>query len=48
MSKTLSTIAEFEKTRKLERQKQRILLAQKKGRYQGRKIIINKALIKKG
>ena len=47
MSKTLSAIAEFEKTRKLKRQKQGILLAQKKGRYQGRRTIINKALIKK-
>ena len=44
---TLSGIAEFENNRRKERQKQGIRAAQKKGKYQGRKTVINKALIQK-
>ena len=47
MARTLSALAEFENTRRRERQKQGILLARKKGKYPGRKTVINKALIKK-
>ena len=47
MAKTLSAIATFENNRRRERQKQGILAAQKKGKYQGRKTVINKTLIKK-
>ena len=44
---TLSRIAEFENNRRKERQKQGIRAAQKKGKYQGRKTVINKTLIQK-
>jgi len=44
---TLSSIAEFENNRRKERQKQGIRAAQKKGKYQGRKTVINKTLIQK-
>ena len=44
---TLSAMAEFENNRRKERQKQGIRAAQKKGKYQGRKTVINKALIQK-
>lgn len=44
---TLSAMAEFENNRRKERQKQGIRAAQKKGKYQGRKTIINKTLIQK-
>ena len=44
---TLSGIAEFENNRRKERQKQGIRAAQKKGKYQGRKTVINKTLIQK-
>jgi DNA invertase Pin-like site-specific DNA recombinase len=44
---TLSGIAEFENNRRKERQKQGIRAAQKEGKYQGRKTVINKALIQK-
>ena len=47
MATTLSAMAEFENNRRKERQKQGIRAAQKKGKYQGRKTVINKALIKK-
>lgn len=39
---TLSGIAEFENNRRKERQKQGIRVAQKEGKYQGRKSLINK------
>ena len=45
MATTLSAMAEFENNRRKERQKQGIRAAQKKGKYQGRKTLINKALI---
>ena len=45
MATTLSAMAEFENNRRKERQKQGIRAAQKKGKYQGRKTVINKALI---
>ena len=44
---TLSGIAEFENNRRKERQKQGILAAQREGKYQGRKTIINQTLIQK-
>ena len=44
---TLSGIAEFENTRRKDRQKQGIRAAQKEGKYKGRKTVINKTLIKK-
>ena len=44
---TLSAIAEFENNRRKERQKQGIRAAQKKGKYRGRKTVINKTLIQK-
>ena len=44
---TLSSIAEFENNRRKERQKQGIQAAQKEGKYQGRKTIIDKTLIQK-
>ena len=44
---TLSSIAEFENNRRKERQKQGIRAAQKEGKYQGRKTIIDKTLIQK-
>ena len=44
---TLSGIAEFETERRRERQKQGIEAAKKQGKYQGRKSIITKTLIKK-
>ena len=47
MAKTLSAIAKIENNRRRERQKQGILAAQKKGKYQGRKTVINKTLIQK-
>ena len=43
----LSGIAEFENNRRKERQKQGILAAQREGKYQGRKTIINQTLIQK-
>ena len=42
---TLSGIAEFENTRRKERQKQGIRAAQKEGKYTGRKTVITKKLI---
>jgi DNA invertase Pin-like site-specific DNA recombinase len=42
---TLSGIAEFEKNRRKERQKQGIRAAQKLGKYKGRKTVITKELI---
>jgi DNA invertase Pin-like site-specific DNA recombinase len=47
MVTTLSAMAEFENNRRKERQKQGIRAAQKKGKYQGRKTVINKTLIQK-
>jgi len=44
---TLSGIAEFENTRRKDRQKQGIRAAQKQGKYKGRKTVINKTLIPK-
>ena len=44
---TLSSIAEFENNRRKERQKKGIQAAQKEGKYQGRKTIIDKTLIQK-
>lgn len=44
---TLSSIAEFENNRRKERQKEGIRAAQKEGKYQGRKTIIDKTLIQK-
>jgi DNA invertase Pin-like site-specific DNA recombinase len=44
---TLSGIAEFENNRRKERQKQGIQAAQREGKYQGRKTIINQTLIRK-
>jgi DNA invertase Pin-like site-specific DNA recombinase len=44
---TLSGIAEFENNRRKERQKQGIRVAQKEGKYQGRKSLINQSLINK-
>ena len=43
----VSAIAEFEDNRRKERQKEGIRAAQKKGKYQGRKTVINKTLIQK-
>ena len=47
MATTLSAMAEFENNRRKERQKKGIRAAQKKGKYQGRKTVINKTLIQK-
>ena len=47
MATTLSAMAEFENNRRKERQKQGIRAAQKKGKYQGRKTVINKTLIQR-
>ena len=47
MATTLSAMAEFENNRRKERQKQGIRAAQKKGKYQGRRTVINKTLIQK-
>ena len=47
MATTLSAMAEFENNRRKERQKQGIRAAQKKGKYQGRKTVINQTLIQK-
>jgi len=47
MATTLSVIAKFENNRRKESQKQRIQAAQRKGKYQERKTIINKTLIQK-
>lgn len=44
---TLSGIAEFENNRRKELQKQGIRAAQKEGKYQGRKTVINQTLIQK-
>jgi DNA invertase Pin-like site-specific DNA recombinase len=44
---TLSGIAEFENTRRKDRQKQGIRAAQNQGKYKGRKTVINKTLIHK-
>ena len=44
---TLSSIAEFENNRRKKRQAAGIRAAQKEGKYQGRKTIINKTLIQK-
>jgi DNA invertase Pin-like site-specific DNA recombinase len=44
---TLSAMAKFENNRRKERQKQGIQAAQKKGKYQGRKTVINKTLIQR-
>ena len=44
---TLSSIAEFENNRRKDRQKKGIRAAQKEGKYQGRKTIIDKTLIQK-
>jgi DNA invertase Pin-like site-specific DNA recombinase len=43
----LSGIAEFENARRKERQKQGIRAAHKKGKYRGRKTVINQTLIQK-
>jgi DNA invertase Pin-like site-specific DNA recombinase len=43
----LSSIAGFENARRKERQKQGIRAAQKKGKYRGRKTVINQTLIQK-
>ena len=47
MATTLSAMAEFENNRRKERQKQGIRAAQKKGKYTGRKTVINQTLIQK-
>ena len=47
MATTLLAITEFKNNRRKERQKQGIQAAQKKGKYQGRKTVINKILIQK-
>ena len=47
MATTLSAMAEFENNRRKDRQKQGIRAAQKKGKYQGRKTVINKTLVQK-
>jgi DNA invertase Pin-like site-specific DNA recombinase len=47
MATTLSAMAEFENNRRKEQQKQGIRAAQKKGKYHGRKTVINKTLIQK-
>jgi DNA invertase Pin-like site-specific DNA recombinase len=47
MATILSAMAEFENNRRKERQKQGIRAAQKKGKYQRRKTVINKTLIQK-
>jgi DNA invertase Pin-like site-specific DNA recombinase len=44
---TLSSIAEFKNNRRKKRQAQGIRAAQKQGKYQGQKTIINKTLIQK-
>ena len=44
---TLSSITEFENTRRRDRQKQGIRAAQKQGKYKGRKTLINQTLINK-
>jgi len=44
---TLSGIAEFENTRRKDRQKQGIRAVQNQGKYKGRKTVINKTLIAK-
>jgi DNA invertase Pin-like site-specific DNA recombinase len=44
---TLSGIAEFENNRRKERQRRGIRAAQKEGKYQGRKTLINQTLIQK-
>ena len=47
MATTLSAMAEFENNRRKEWQKQGIQAAQKKGKYTGRKTVINQTLIQK-
>jgi DNA invertase Pin-like site-specific DNA recombinase len=47
MATTLSSMAEFENSRRKERQKQGIRVAQKEGKYKGRKTLINQTLIQK-
>lgn len=47
MAITLSAMAKFENNRRKERQKQGIWATRKKGKYQGRKTVINKTLIQK-
>jgi DNA invertase Pin-like site-specific DNA recombinase len=47
MATTLSAMAEFEDSRRKERQKQGIRVAQKEGKYKGRKTTINQTLIQK-
>lgn len=47
MAITLSAMVEFENNRRKERQKYGIRAAQNKGKYQGRKTVINKTLIQK-
>ena len=47
MTTTLSAIAEFENNRPKELQKKGIQAAQRKGKYQGPKTVINKTLIQK-
>ena len=47
MATTLSAMAEFETNRRKERQKQGIRAAQKKGKYKGRKTVINQTLIQR-
>lgn len=47
MATTLSAMAEFENSRRKERQKQGIRVAQQEGKYTGRKSVINKKLIQK-
>lgn len=47
MATTLSEMAEFENNRRKERQEKGIQAAQKEGKYQGRKTLINPILIQK-
>ena len=47
MATTLSAMAGFENNRRKERQKADIRAAQKKGKYRGRKTVINQTLIQK-
>ena len=47
MAITLSATTEFESNLQKKQEKQRIRAAQKKGKYQGRKTVINKILIQK-
>jgi DNA invertase Pin-like site-specific DNA recombinase len=47
MAIILLAMAEFENNRRKERQKEGIRVAQKKGKYKGRKTVINRILIQK-